>query len=96
MTKQRKGLNLVTTYLTDLNMESVKNTIAQLYDTVIYHRCENEVRLNTSGFKTNHTKNCMNDLLPSGYRVFQKDFKWYVKTPRVTLDFEDNMILEVA
>ena len=52
----------------------------KLYDTVIVdfnHDSEGRtVTLNTGGWKTNHTKNCMNDFLKRfGFGVFQKDFK---------------------
>lgn len=65
----------------------------RLYNTNILVINEKYIQLNTDGFTTNHTKNCMNDNLPDGYSVYQKDFKWYVNTPEGIRDFEDNMII---
>jgi len=87
--KKRKGLS-VTTYTSKLGLHHVY----KLYDTNILLFEENSVRLNSDGFKTNHTKNCMNDNLPDGYRVYQSDFKWFVKTPTRTLSFQDNMVIK--
>lgn len=93
--KQRKGLNVIEKTLTNLNMNGVYTKQAQLYDTLIYDQCENEIRLNSGGFKTKHTKNCINDLLSFGYDLFQKDYIWYVRTPDETLEFFDGMIIKV-
>jgi hypothetical protein len=68
---QRKGLNIFSIG----NKEYYK-----LYDTVIVIAEHLEdgsyrIRLNHNGFKTNHTKNCMNDFLRRfGFKVYQKDF----------------------
>ena len=84
--KNRKGLNI--TVLGD-------KTIAQLYNTIIFQASNNIVTLNSGGFKTNHTKNCINDLLPDGFKVFQKDYVWYIETPSNTVEFEDNIHIAV-
>lgn len=93
MRKQRKGLTVSDSVLTDLDMKPISTTTAILYNTRIYYRVGNDIMLNTSGWKTNHTKNCMNDLLPNGYRVFQKNFEWFVETPKKVLDFQDGIVL---
>ena len=70
----------------------------KLYDTVIVIReiqadGSHRIRLNHNGFKTNHTKNCMNDFLRRfGFKVFQKDFKWYVKGRELPFEFETDMV----
>ena len=69
----------------------------RLYDTVIVdfnHDSEGRtVTLNTGGWKTNHTKNCMNDFLKRfGFKVYQKDFVWYVSGPSDTVRFDDDKI----
>ena len=65
----------------------------KLYDTVIVERDGDKVTLNTGGWKTNHTKNCMNDFLNLfGFGVFQKDFVWYVRGPSDTVRFDDDKI----
>ena len=73
----------------------------RLYDTVIVdfnHDSEGRtVTLNTGGWKTNHTKNCMNDFLRRfGFGVFQKDFKWYVRGRELPFEFETDMVYFVA
>ena len=86
---QRKGLNIFSIG----NKEYYK-----LYDTVIViaeHLEDGNVRirLNHNGFKTNHTKNCMNDFLRRfGFKVYQKDFKWYVRGRELPFEFETDMV----
>ena len=69
----------------------------RLYDTVIVdynHDSEGRtVTLNTGGWKTNHTKNCMNDFLKRfGFKVYQKDFVWYVMGREVSFMFDVDKI----
>ena len=70
----------------------------KLYDTVIVIReiqanGSHRIRLNHNGWKTNHTKNCMNDFLKRfGFKVYQKDFKWYVRGREVPFEFETDMV----
>ena len=70
----------------------------KLYDTVIVIReiqadGSHRIRLNHNGFKTNHTKNCMNDFLRRfGFKVYQKDFVWYVKGRELSFEFETDMV----
>ena len=74
----------------------------KLYDTVIVIReiqadGSHRIRLNHNGFKTNHTKNCMNDFLRRfGFGVFQKDFVWYVRGRELPFEFETDMVYFVA
>ena len=69
----------------------------KLYNTVIVVIQNNEILLNSGGYKTRHTKNCINDILPSGYRLFQKDFEWFVELyeTNTTIPFTDNMTITV-
>ena len=81
---QRKGLEV-------LNVGDKE--YHKLYKTVIVERDGDKVTLNTGGWKTNHTKNCMNDFLKRfGFGVFQKDFKWYVRGPNETFSFDERKI----
>ena len=70
----------------------------KLYDTVIViaehlEDGSTRIRLNNGGWKTNHTKNCMNDFLRRfGFGVFQKDFKWYVRGKEIPFEFETDMV----
>tara|TARA_B100000131_G_scaffold149603_1_gene145207 strand:+ start:950 stop:1345 length:396 start_codon:yes stop_codon:yes gene_type:complete len=91
--RQRKGLNVWNVG----NKEYYK-----LYDTVIViaehlEDGSTRIRLNNGGWKTNHTKNCMNDFLKRfGFKVFQKDFKWYVRGRELPFEFETDMVYFVA
>ena len=89
MKKQRKGLKVV-----KANLETVK-TIAQLYDTIILTDFGNSIKLNSGGFRTNHTKNCINDLLPNGFKVYQRNFEWFLITPFGEKVFKDNMVIDL-
>jgi hypothetical protein len=86
---QRKGLSVWSIG----NKEYYK-----LYDTVIViaehlEDGSTKIRLNHNGFKTNHTKNCMNDFLSRfGFMVYQKDFKWYVRGRELPFEFETDMV----
>jgi len=70
----------------------------KLYNTVIVIReiqadGSHRIRLNHNGWKTNHTKNCMNDFLRRfGFGVYQKDFKWYVRGRELPFEFETDMV----
>ena len=91
--RQRKGLN----GWNDGNKEYYK-----LYDTIIViaehlEDGSTRIRLNHNGFKTNHTKNCMNDFLSRfGFKVYQKDFVWYVRGRELPFEFETEMVYFVA
>jgi hypothetical protein len=51
-------------------------------------------RLDSCGYRTSTTKERINRYLPGGYRLFQRDYEWYVNTPDgETIDFEDGMII---
>lgn len=41
--------------------------------------------INTNGFMTTTTKARLNKYLPSGYKIFQKQFAWFVKCPVIVL-----------
>lgn len=86
MMKQRKGL-------TSQYFENAAMTVYRLYDTVILKNISSSYVLNSGGWKTNHTKNCINDNLPEGYKVFQKKGCWYVDTPEGIIEFIDGMLI---
>ena len=89
----RKGLHVHSS-----NMK----TIHTLYSTDII-KMEHEggytnVILNAGGWRTNHTKNCMNDVLTAyDLKVIQKDFNWFLVDEHNTIawDFEDGMNLGI-
>lgn len=89
----RKGLRF--THYERLGKHPLKSTIVKLYDTNVLICDGNQIKLNSGGFKTNHTKNVMNDFLPEGYNVQQIKYEWYVNTPTGTINFTDDMILKI-
>lgn len=80
--RKRKGFSFVTT-------DNI--SLGKLYQTLIYKKMGSIITLNSGGWRTNHTKNCINDLLPRGYYIFQRKFKWFLKTPIDEIEFLDNM-----
>ena len=90
---KRKGLSV---------WNVVNKEYYKLYDTVIViaehlEDGSTRIRLNNGGWKTNHTKNCMNDFLRRfSCGVFQKDFKWYVRGRELAFEFETDMVYFTA
>ena len=88
METNRKGLSVVL---------YENKIIAQLYSTLIFVFDGNTVTLGREHWKTNHTKNCINDLFNAiGWKVkvVQRDFEWYVQDESKNLiPFEDGMKL---
>jgi hypothetical protein len=73
--------------------------VAQLYNTVIFKREDGVVQLNSGGWRTMHTKKCLNLIfkdLGLPLYVTQKKGEWYVLRGEVKVPFTDNMKLEVA
>ena len=75
----------------------------KLYDTLIVDATEDPIKwdifLNTGGWKTNHTKNCINDFLSQfGLKVIQRNFNWYLVDSNNTIawDFKDDMNLGIS
>jgi len=69
---------------------------------VTYHstnviRVTNEqITLNSGGWRTNTTKNRMNQTSNQfglGYRVFQKNFEWFVEFKGRIVPFRDGMVI---
>lgn len=57
------------------------------------------IKLNTNGWKTNTSKTAINryfaQKLPS-FRVFQKDFTWYLETEGKIVQYKDNMLIDLG
>lgn len=83
ITRQRKGFSSF--------IDSNGSVNFKLYNTIILSVKDKVMTFNTGGFKTRHTKNCLNDVIPSGFRVFQKDFDWFVDGPTGTIEFVDGL-----
>lgn len=92
MAKSRKGLHLVV----DLDQKTnLPETKVFLYNTKILVITGSRITFNSGGWRTNHTKNCMNDFLPKGFRVYQRSFDWYLETPSVEVPFSDGMSIDL-
>ena len=75
----------------------------KLYDTLIVDAIENpngwDIHLNTGGWRTNHTKNCMNDFLSQfNLGVAQRNFTWYLVSNKYSIhwDFTDDMNITIS
>ena len=67
----------------------------RFHETDIIEFKNDEILLNTGGWKSVTTKSRMNDYLPDRYYVFQLDFNWYVKDKEGArdIDFENNTLI---
>lgn len=64
------------------------------HSTVIILRVSNGYRLSSGGWETSTTKQRLNALMPPGYSIHQKDFRWYVTlTYGEVVPFEDGMVI---
>lgn len=45
--------------------------------------------VNTGGYQTVTTKQRLNALMPAGYHIHQKAYRWYISTPEGTFPYED-------
>jgi hypothetical protein len=50
---------------------------------------EGSFTVNTGGYRSVTTKQRLNALLPSGYRIFSERYTWKISTPEGTFQFED-------
>ena len=74
------GHNTVVRYISDPYGCEEIHIILHSTPIVIY-TSDKRVILFAGGFETITTKARMNACIPSGYRVYQKDWQWYVVTP---------------
>jgi hypothetical protein len=52
-------------------------------------------RLDSCGWKTDTTKRTINEMLPYGFKVYQREGDWYVERPDDDpLPFEDGMVVD--
>lgn len=82
--KQRKGL---------VQFKEVNKVRVKLYDTDILVLETDKMVLNSGGWLTKHTKNCINDNLPVGYELYQSNKQWYVSSPNSVYQFVDGLVI---
>jgi len=51
--------------------------------------------ISNAGYKTKLTKRTLNEMLPSGFKIKQRDCDWYVDTGNTMLDFYNGMIIDI-
>lgn len=69
-------------------------TIHYYHQSPVVVEKDGKYRLDSCGWDTSTTKERINRYIPRGYRVFQRDFEWFVKTPEdEKTDFEDGMVI---
>ena len=71
------------------------HTIITYHSTQVVKFSSSEIILNTGGWRSDTTKTRMNQASSQfnlGYRVFQKEFTWYVNFAGKTYKFESNTI----
>jgi hypothetical protein len=81
-------------YNTTVRMED-NTTIVTLYNTDIVKVSYDSIILNTGGWDTPTTKTRMNQTSNQfnlGFRVYQKNYSWFVDYNGETLQFSDNKI----
>lgn len=66
-----------------------------LHSTSIVIKTPNSIILNSNGYNTNTTRKAMNEVgLMLGFKVYQKDYQWFVDYRGETLEYTDNMELK--
>jgi len=51
--------------------------------------------ISNAGYKTELTKRTLNKMLPSEFKIKQKDKEWYINIGNTTLDFYNGMIIDI-
>jgi len=82
-----------------LSIVSIQDsTIVKLYQTNIVTKIGLKLRLESGGWRTSHTKKCMNLILRQhGLNVYQKNNEWFVSNQDgSTQVFQDGMTIELS
>jgi len=51
--------------------------------------------ISNAGYKTKLTKKTLNGMLPSGLKIKQRDYDWYIDTGDGMLDFYNGMTIDI-
>jgi hypothetical protein len=79
----------------DVIVEAFGTTIVYLHQHPIVLKDESVVELYSRGYETTTTKQRLNEHTPSGYKVIQRDFDWYVSTPDGRDEFEEGYQIHI-
>lgn len=64
----------------------------RLHDTdIVTFLPGNKIRLNNGGWKTPTTKKRIQEWLPEGYNLYQKNWEWLIDTPTGTIKYKNGM-----
>lgn len=92
--QDRIGRHRTVVYFTNVAGEG--HTIVRYHETPVVIVTPTKIILNTGGWFTSTTKSRMNQASNQwglGYKVYQKDYQWYVDTPQEeTLKFEGDSV----
>jgi len=86
---RRIANNTLEVYKTDKyqDLEAIR-----LHDTNIITFLDNgKIRLNNGGWQTRTTASRINDYLPTGYLLYQKNWNWLIDTPTGTIEYQNGM-----
>lgn len=61
---------------------------------IIVESPDGEYRLSSGGWKTKSTKERINRNLPSGYKLVQEDYDWFIQTQESMINFRSGMVIE--
>lgn len=64
-------------------------TVHYYHQSPVVVEIDGRYRLDNCGYQTSTTKERINRYLPSGYRVVQRDYDWYLETWDPSEDFRD-------
>lgn len=53
-----------------------------------------DFKLNSGGWHTMTTKDRINNFVPNGYHISQKNYIWTLHTPQGSMEFKDNMLIK--
>ena len=78
----------------DISIELDGNTYHFYHQNLVVQELEDKFILDSCGYQTKTTKERINRYIPSGFKVVQRDFDWYLIDPNGDKQpFEDNMAI---
>lgn len=79
----------------DVTIELASGKVVHFYHQhpVVVEHEDGTITVSSCEHSTSTTKERINRYLPSGYRVYQEDFDWYLSTPEGDREFEDGMVI---
>jgi hypothetical protein len=79
----------------DVTVEMPDGRTAHFYhQSPVVVQKDGQYRLDSHGYRTSTTKERINRYLPTGFRVFQEDYEWYLSGPGGgRKEFHDGMII---